>query len=109
VRKIRMDSYKKLLRKPWLKSGKSFRSLTQKKKYRGISNLNEARALYRDDSCAKKKSAPPHFGKMPKKSPFELDSEDENDLELNKQLDPKNLIGFNERKYDRQNCEAIEW
>jgi len=85
VRKIRIDSYKKLLRKPWLKSMKSRRSVTQGKKHRGISNLNQARALYREDSCTKKKTAPPRFGKLPAKSPFELDSEDEQDLELSRQ------------------------
>jgi len=46
VRKMKqLDSYKKLLRKPWLlKSIKSIRCFNGRKKHRNISNLSQARA-----------------------------------------------------------------
>merc|ERR1712150_12062 len=97
IKKIRYDSYKRLLRKQ--NKAKTF-NVRFNKNYSNISNVYHARSKFLEEHV---KSAPQCYDCC-----FEVSDDDESDAELERQLDPKNLIGFDFRSYQRQDCQ-IEW
>jgi len=108
IRKMRHDSYKKLVRKSRRTIKKNNCSQTAQPYYNNISNLYHGRVKFMEEvNNNRKKSAPPLYAFI-EKNPFEIDS-DEADEELNKQLDPKNLVGFDKKKFCRQTCDHVHW
>jgi len=120
IRKMRIDSYKKLLRRPnRLDSVKLLRrsrrnirnktvSKTTKIYYNNISNIYHGQFKFMEEvRNNRQKSMTPNYAFV-EKNPFEVES-DEADEELSKQLDPKNLIGFDKKSFNRQTCDFPHW
>jgi len=108
IRKVRHDSYKKLIRKSRRTIRKNICSHTTKTYYNNISNIYHGQFKYMEEvRNNRKKSLPPTYAFVDK-NVFEIDSDEANE-ELCKQLDPKNLIGFNKKSFNRQTCEFPHW